>query len=318
MNQPMNDTPTIALLSSVINMDYLLPALRAACPGATLRTQPELGPLQAIDAVVCWEPPHGLIAQMPNLQLVQSLGAGVDHILGDPTLPDVPVCRIVDPDMASGMQAYVVWAVTHQQRHMSAYLASATQRRWDAYPINPPRQHRVGIAGLGTLGLACAQALQAIGYAVRGWSRSAKAELPAGLQYFHGDAQRAEFLAGCDTLVCLLPLTPQTVGVLNAELFAQLPRGAQLINVGRGDHLVEADLLAALASGQLASATLDALSVEPLPPSHPFWDQPNILITPHIATRTQTSVIAQQTLANLAHVRAGRAAEVAIDRQRGY
>jgi len=318
MNAAHDQPLTIALLSSQINMDYLLPALRAAAPGATLRTQADLGPLDTIDAVVCWAPPAGLMAQMPSLQLVQSVGAGVDHILSDPQLPAVPVCRIVDPDMASGMQAYVVWAVTHQQRHMPAYLVSAAQREWAEHAITPPRQHRVGIAGLGTLGLACAQALLATGYAVRGWSRSAKTGLPAGLQGFHGDAQRAEFLAGCDTLVCLLPLTPQTAGVLNAELFNQLPRGAHLVNVGRGDHLVEADLLAALASGQLASATLDAFSVEPLPPAHAFWDHARITITPHIATRTQPGVIAQQTLANLAQVRAGHAAAVAIDRERGY
>ena len=153
---------------------------------------------------------------------------------------------------------------------------------------------------------------------MRGWSRSPKRDLPAGLQAFHGEAGQAEFLAGCDTLVCLLPLTEDTRGILSQKLFNQLPRGAHLINVGRGAHLVEADLLAALASGQLAAATLDALTQEPLPPDHPFWADPRILITPHIATRTDPAVIARQTADNLALIDAGRAAEVAVDLQRGY
>jgi glyoxylate/hydroxypyruvate reductase A len=176
----------------------------------------------------------------------------------------------------------------------------------------------VGIAGFGTLGLACAQALLALGYRVRGWRRRAEGEAPDGVALFHGDGQRAAFLAGCDTLVCLLPLTAATRSVLNTDLFNQLPRGAQLINVGRGDHLIEADLLAALASGQLAAATLDAFSQEPLPPDHAFWCHPQVTVTPHIATRTPATAIARQTLANLAAIRAGRAADVAVDRTRGY
>jgi len=184
--------------------------------------------------------------------------------------------------------------------------------------MSPPGRHRVGIAGLGTLGLACAGALAAIGYAVRGWSRSAKADLPDGVIGFHGDAQLGEFLSGCDTLVCLLPLTPQTQGFLDAELFARLPRGAHLVNVGRGAHLVEADLLRALDRGELSAATLDAFTQEPLPPDHPFWGDPRILVTPHIATRTDVSVIAQQTLHNLALLQRGERPGTAVDLERGY
>jgi glyoxylate/hydroxypyruvate reductase A len=159
--------------------------------------------------------------------------------------------------------------------------------------------HRVGIAGLGVLGTSVARALAGIGYAVRGWSRSPKADLPEGVEAFHGDAARADFLAGCDTLVCLLPLTDATRGVLDAALFAQLPRGAQLVNVGRGAHLVEADLLAALDDGHIASAVLDAFVQEPLPPDHPFWRHPRITVTPHVATRTRPEAIARQTHAHL-------------------
>ena len=225
----------------------------------------ELDALDRIDTVVCWSPPPGLLARMPRLRLVQSVGAGTDHITRDPALPDVPVRRIVDPDMADGMNAYVAWAVVHGQRHMGAYLESQRRAAWEEAPIEPPGRHRVGIAGLGVLGQSAARALLAIGYRVRGWSRSPKGDLPEGIEAFHGDAARAEFLAGCDTLVCLLPLPDATRGILDASLFAQLPRGARLVNAGRGAHLVQDDLLAELQSGQIASAVLDAFVEEPLP-----------------------------------------------------
>ena len=156
-----------------------------------------------------------------------------------------------DTGMAAGMKAYVSWAVVQHHRGMRAYAASSAAGQWQEQDVVSPRRHRVGIAGLGTLGMACAESLATIGYQVRGWSRSAKEALPPGITGFHGTGQLDAFLSGCDTLVCLLPLTPQTQGFLNAGLFARLPYGAHLINVGRGDHLVEADLLPALESGQL-------------------------------------------------------------------
>ena len=309
---------TIAFLSSNLDFSYLLPAFQAQFPEARLRLGTDLGPLDAIDAAVCWYPPEGLLARLPRLRLIQSVGAGIDHITADPALPDLPVCRIIDPDMGQGMTAYVTWAVIQHQRHMGAYLRSAAARRWEEQPVQPPRQHRVGIAGLGTLGLACAEALLNIGYSVRGWSRSPKRDLPAGLQAFHGDAGQAEFLAGCDTLVCLLPLTEDTRGILGQKLFSQLPQGAHLINVGRGAHLVEADLLAALASGQLAEACLDVTDPEPLPAEHPFWRHPRIRLTPHIASMTQPLSAAEVVLDNLQRHATGAPLLGLVDRQRGY
>ncbi|HEY0293798.1 MAG TPA: glyoxylate/hydroxypyruvate reductase A [Bordetella sp.] len=316
--------PTIALLSSQIDTDYLLEAFRAEFPGARLvlggRSQAEadLGELGAIDLVVCWMPQHGLMHRLPNLKMVQSVGAGIDHITADPLLPGVPICRIIDPEMASGMAAYVCWAVTHRQCSIPAYLESQRRGAWEEQPIVPARRHRVGIAGLGTLGLQCARALAAIGYAVSGWSRTPKPQLAEGIQAWHGDDQLDDFLAQCDTLVCLLPLTGRTRGILDARLFSKLPRGAHLINVGRGDHLVERDLLAALDAGQLGAATLDAFSAEPLPADHPFWTHPRVTVTPHIATRTPPSTIARQTRANYEALLAGRTPAGAMDRARGY
>ncbi|HSV50902.1 MAG TPA: glyoxylate/hydroxypyruvate reductase A [Burkholderiaceae bacterium] len=311
--------PCVALLSEVLDMDYLASAFREVHPGIDVRAGDDLGAMDEIDLAVCWFPPHGRLAQMPNLRLVQSLAAGVDHILADTGLPRaLPLCRIVDTGMSAGMKAYVCWAVVQQHRGMRAYVANSAAGRWQEQPVVAPGQYRVGIAGLGTLGQACAEALATIGYQVRGWSRSAKANLPAGVTAFHGPDQLDDFLSGCDTLVCLLPLTRETQGFLSAELFAKLPRGAHLINVGRGDHLVEADLLQALQQGQLSAATLDALSQEPLPPAHPFWKDPRILVTPHIATRTDRLVIAQQALANLAALQQGIRPVNQVDIDRGY
>ena len=315
-------TPCIALLSERIDLRYLAPAFRAACPGIELRHGTgidALGALDEIDAAVCWFPPHGLLAQLPRLRLVQSLAAGVEHITLDASLPpQVPLCRIVDADMALGMNAYVCGAVIRQQRSLDHYRALAAQARWEPRHPQSPEQHTVGIAGLGHLGTACASALAAIGYRVRGWSRSAKSTGPAGVQAFHGAEQLDDFLGGCNTLVCLLPLTGETEGFLDARCFARLPHGAHVINVGRGAHLVEADLLDALVSGQIAAATLDAFITEPLPSDHPFWHNARITVTPHIATRTSLAVIARQTLENLAQIDSGLHPLRSVDTRRGY
>lgn len=309
----------VALLSAVLELDYLAPAFRAQCPGIDLRLGADLGRLDDIEAAVCWFPPHGVLAELRGLRLIQSLAAGVDHITADRALPrHLPLCRIVDPEMAAGMKAYVCWAVVEQQRRMRGYVDDAGSGRWHERPLVPPGRHRVGIAGLGTLGLACAEALATIGYAVRGWSRTPKLRLPEGVVAFHGEGQLDDFLSGCDTLVCLLPLTAETRGFLNARTLARLPHGAHLVNVGRGAHLVESDLLEAIGAGRIAFATLDAFEQEPLPPGHPFWREPRILVTPHIATRTDVSVIARQTLANLALVQRGERPANTVDLDRGY
>jgi glyoxylate/hydroxypyruvate reductase A len=315
-------TPCIALLSEQIDMGYLAPAFRAACPGVELRigaSADALGALDEIEAAVCWFPPQGLLAQLPRLRLVQSLAAGVEHITADARLPPhVLLCRIVDPDMALGMNAYVCGAVIRHQRALDQYRAFAAQARWEPRPPQSPEQHTVGIAGLGHLGTACATALATIGYRVRGWSRTAKSAPPASVQAFYGAAQVDDFLAGCDTLVCLLPLTAETEGFLDARCFARLQRGAHVIDVGRGAHLVEGDLLDALASGQIAAATLDAFTTEPLPPEHPFWHDNRITVTPHIATRAGLAVIARQTLENLAQIDHGLRPPRAVDKGGGY
>ncbi|MCY1538802.1 Glyoxylate/hydroxypyruvate reductase A [compost metagenome] len=260
-----------------------------------------------------------MLRTLPNLRLIQSIGAGVDHIYADPALPrHVPVCRVAEAGMTAGMSTYVAWAVINRHRHFPDYTRNSVQGIWRESPIVPPSEHRVGIAGLGRLGLAAARALAALGYRVSGWSRSPKTDLPEGITGYHGAAGLPPLLAAADTLVCLLPLTDDTRGFLNADTFAQMPRGAHVVNAGRGEHLVAQDLLAALASGQLGYATLDATPEEPLPQGHAFWNHPGILVTPHIATRTPAEAIARQTLENLLAVQSGKRPETCADAARGY
>ena len=309
----------IILASAQIDMSYLLPSFAELAPELDIHLHAEVGAPEDADTVLCWHAPVGLFGTLPRLRLVQSIAAGVDHIMADPSVPShVPICRVIDPDMASGMVAYVVWAVAYRHRNFDQYLARGAQGLWQESPIVPTRLHRVGIAGLGVLGTAVAKALRMLGYDVAGWSRSPKPDLPDGVRGFHGADQLDEFLARTDSLVCLLPLTDDTKGFLNADLFARLPAGAHLINVGRGAHLIDQDLLAALDHGQLGAATLDAFTQEPLPEHHPFWRDPRIIVTPHIATRTGPTVVVTQLLANLARQDAGTPLFGAIDRQRGY
>ena len=278
-------------------------------------------PDDAIDPVLVryaavWKPKPGALRQFPKLEVIFNLGAGVDAVVADATLPDVPLVRVAVDDLTRRMTEYVVMHVLMHHRRQGYYTGSQHNRVWAPKLQWAARDLRVGVMGLGVLGRDAADVLARIGFDVAGWSNTPKAI--AGIKCFAGQAQLAKFLARTDLLVCLLPLTPQTRGFLNAALFAKLPRGAHLINVGRGDHLVEADLLPALNAGQLSAATLDALSQEPLPAGHPFWGDPRILITPHIATRTDRLVIAQQTLANLALLQRGQRPPHQVDLERGY
>lgn len=305
-----------APLQSVFDQAGLPLELRQLAPTPTLAG---VAGGEEVDVALCWEPPLGLWPQLPRVRLAQSVGAGVDHLLEDATLPpDLTLGRIRDPHMASGMTAYVVGAVTAGHRQRAAYARQQAQRHWQELPVVPATHYTVGIAGMGTLGTRCAQVLAAIGYQVRGWSRSAAATPLPGCTHHAGEAGREAFLDRLDALVCLLPLTAQTEGFVNAQSLAALAPGAHVINVGRGLHVVEADLQAALASGQVGLATLDSFVQEPLPQDHPWWRTPGVEITPHIATRTSPAVIAAQTLRHWLQVQAGQPLDAAVDRTQGY
>jgi glyoxylate/hydroxypyruvate reductase A len=277
---------------------------------------PEIGDPEEIDVALVWLPPPGLLAGLPRLRAILSLGAGVDAMLADPTLPDLPLCRMIDPALAGGMAELVLTLVLAYHRRLEVFEAQQRQGVWRFELPRPPAATGVGVMGLGQMGGAVAAALAAHGFAVRGWSRTPR-DL-AGVATYAGPAGLRPFLAGSDILVCLLPLTAETEGILAAPLFAGLPAGARLINVARGRHLVEADLLAALDRGHLAHATLDVFREEPLPAGHPFWRHPRIRVTPHVASYSDPASGADLVVENLRRLDAGLPLLHQVDRQRGY
>ncbi|MCR5880676.1 glyoxylate/hydroxypyruvate reductase A [Phenylobacterium sp. J367] len=291
-------------------------ALRGAAPDVALRLWPEAGDPLDVTFGVAWNNPPGFWRAFPNLRAIFSLGAGVDGLLADPTLPDVPLVRMVDPSLADGMVEFVVMRALHHHRLMHVYEQQQLTATWR--PVRPPLigRRRVGVMGLGELGGRCARALAGLGFQVRGWSRSPRT-LP-DVETYHGEAGLAAFAEGCEILVCLLPLTHATQGALNAALFEHLAEGACLIQVGRGAHLVEEDLLAALASGRIAAATLDVFGVEPLPPGHPFWRYPGVRVVPHAAAFTYPETAAGIIAANIRRLLRGEAANDVVDRSAGY
>jgi glyoxylate/hydroxypyruvate reductase len=268
------------------------------------RVYPDIGDPAEIAMALVWKPPHGVLASLPNLRLIASLGAGVDHILDDPTLPrHVPIMRLVDPHMVAAMSEYILTQVLRLHRQDTVYAAQQRDGVWREHRQINAGERRVGILGLGQFGADAALKLAALGFDVAGWSRGEKT-LP-GIGCFHGEAGFAPFLARSDIVVCLLPLTPATESVLDARSFALMPRGAAIVNVGRGGHLAEDDLLAALASGQIGAAVLDVFHAEPLPEGHPFWRHPNVIVTPHIAAATNPPTAAVIVADNIRRLRAG-------------
>lgn len=286
-------------------------------PEHEIRYWPDIGDKAAIEYALVWQPEPGLLAALPRLRLIVGLGAGVDHLLGDPALPKgVPILRLVDPYMTDAMSEFVVLSVLRLHRQDLDYLAQQRTARWQEREQKNAAERPVGILGFGTLGQDAARKLNALGFEVAGWSRGPKT-VP-GFATHAGPAGLEALLARSEILVCLLPLTAETAGILNARAFARLPRGAALVNAGRGRHLVDEDLIAALASGQLSGAVLDVFHDEPLPASHPFWRHERILVTPHIAAETHPPTAAPIIRDAIRRCEAGLPVENLVDLARGY
>ena len=299
-------------------------ALAAHAPELEVRVWPDAGRAADIEAALVWRPETGMLARFPALKAVFSLGAGADHVFADSALPDVPVVRLVDPALTRQMVEYVLLAALHAHRRMDEYRAFQARAVWRQLPACDTASRRVGVMGLGEIGRACAAALAGLGFPVAAWRRGAGSDAgPApdpelGIPVYFGPGGLPAFLARTDIPVCLLPLTRKTGGILNAELFARLPRGAYVVNAARGGCQNEDDLLAAIDSGQLAGAWLDVCRTEPLPPSSPLWRHPRITLTPHVAGWVIPETAAAQIVANLRRVRAGLAPRNVVDPARGY
>jgi len=305
---------SLLLIRKTAPTDAWLAALRVRCPELPVHVWPDVCSPDEVEFVLTWAADPGVIAHFPNLRAIFSLGAGVDHILNDPTIPThLPVIRMIDPSLTQGMIQYVTLMVLQYQRKLSAMQAQQRAGRWERPQLGP---RRVGVMGMGALGSACARSLAALGYEVAGWSRSPKQ--CEGVASFHGDEGLPPFLARTDILVSLLPCTPELENLLDRALFSQLPRGAYLINAGRGELLVEEDLIAAIETGQISGAALDVFRTEPLPSDHPFWSHPAVLITPHIASMTLPATAVEHVATNIERIRAGLVPHGIVDRQLGY
>lgn len=293
------------------------PLLAALLPEHEIRYWPEIGDRGAIDYALVWHPEPGLLATLPNLKMIFGLGAGIDHLLRDPDLPRrVPIVRLVDPYMTDAMSEYVALSVLRLHRQDLDYLAQQRAGVWRELEQKNAAERPVGILGFGTLGQDAGRKLRALGFDVAGWSRGEK--IVPGFATFAGPDGLDLLLRRSEIVVCLLPLTVETRGILNARAFARLPRGAGIVNAGRGGHVVEGDLLAALDTGQLLGAVLDVFDDEPLPPDHPFWRHPRVIVTPHVAAETHPPTAAPLVRAAIRQCEAGLPIANRVDLARGY
>jgi len=283
----------------------------------TLTLATQLTDKSAVDVALAANPRWGELATFPNLRFVQSLWAGVDGLLGDPALPEnITLARLVDPGMAQSMAEGAIAAVLFLHRQFPAYLQQQASHTWRQLPQPVATHRRVGVLGFGKMGEPVARGLAALGFTVSAWGLSPRAD--ASVDYSWGAAGLERLLAKTQILVNLLPLTAATIGILNAGLFSRLPAGAALINLGRGAHLKDADLLEALTTRHLGHAVLDVFHTEPLPADHSFWSHPHITVLPHVAASTDPESAAPIAMQNVAAFRAGRPLTGVVSRSRGY
>jgi glyoxylate/hydroxypyruvate reductase A len=285
-------------------------------PELPFRLWPDIGDPAEVRYLAAWVPPENIAANFRNLELVFSIGAGVDQFDVSQLPPHVPLVRMLEPGIAEGMVEYVTMAVLALHRDLLPFIAQQRDQIWREIQCTQAAKRRIGIMGLGLLGQAVLERLKHFGFPLAGWNRSPRTI--EGVSCYAGQQSLPDFLTQTDILVCLLPLTDETRGILNTSLFEALPRGAQLVNVGRGGHLVEADLLDALERGQLTGAVLDVAEQEPLPAGHPFWRHPGILLTPHIASMTTPETAVEFVLDIIARLRRGETLPGRVDRERGY
>lgn len=298
-------------------------AMRKVSPALDVRVWPDaIGDRRDIRYAAAWLPPADVLKSLPNLQVIFSLGAGVDAILRDPTLPaGVPIVRINDPDLTSRMTGYVVLQVLLHHRQQRRIDANQQARVWDSFPIHAAPALSIGIMGLGVMGKDSAEKLKGLGFRVAGWSRSRKQI--AGIDCYAGPEEFDEFLARTDILVSLLPATPQTDGIINRATIRKLSRGGPfgapiVINAGRGRQQVEEDILAALDAGELHAATLDVFRIEPLPKDSPLWSHPKVTVTPHCAADSDPETICAYVANQITRHQQGLPLENLVDRSRGY
>ncbi|MBZ9612515.1 2-hydroxyacid dehydrogenase [Rheinheimera maricola] len=305
---------SLALIIPDRKLEDLQQRLTQALPDSRIEIWPDISDAAAVEFAVVWKQPPGSLAALPNLKAIQCFGAGVDAILSDTTLPALPIARIVDPTLTQTMLRYLDSVVNHYRLRLDQFIAQQQQQLWQ--PKSPRRFQHICLLGLGELGAAAAGHFAALGYQVTGWSRTAK-QL-ANIQCFSASAELSAAVAQADIVICLLPLTPATESLLDAVFFSQLKTGAIFINVARGAIVDDEALLAALNNGQVQAACLDVFRQEPLPATHPFWQHPAILITPHVSAVTNVSTVVAQIADNYRRSQCGEAMANLVDVNKGY
>ena len=296
--------------------------MRKVMPTRSVRVWPDVGHPEDVHYVAAWLPPANVVKSLTNLKVIFSLGAGVDAILSDPSLPqDKPIVRVNDPDLTMRMSEHVVMQVLMHHRQQRRLDVNQHNKIWEQFPQHAASALRVGVMGLGILGADAARKLGVMGFPTAGWSRSRK--LINGVECFAGTSELEKFLARTDVLVCLLPATTETDGILNRALIRKLSRNGPfgapiLINAGRGRQQVEDDILAALDSGELHAASLDVFRKEPLPADSRFWTHPKVILTPHTAADSDPATICRYVAAQIARYEADGSLQNLVDRQCGY
>lgn len=292
-------------------------ALLASDPEIPIYSFLDEHPREQIDMALVWKHPKGSLQHYPNLKCIASFGAGVDFIFEDKNRPlDLPITRVVDPKLASDMSEFVLGQILSHLKHFNQYKIDQLNKVWEMRSYQRIEDVCVGIMGLGALGMTLAKDLQKLNFRLIGWANSPKENI--AIPVFTGKEQGSEFLSKSDILVCLLPLTEKTAGILNEKLFRKLPKGAYIINVARGGHLVDNDLLKMIDEGHLSGASLDVFHAEPLKANHPFWNHPKIHITPHIASVSDIASVTPQLIENYHRLQSGLPLNNLVSGIKGY
>ncbi len=307
----------IVIVSDIKNLEPWIKALKKADPAIDVITHNEVKDKSAIEFALAWNYPHGIFSEYPRLKAISSMGAGVDHIINDKFLPEhIRIVRITDPLLSNDMFEYTLAVIMNRLRLLTYFQENQRLRIWKKRMYMRISGVRIGLMGAGTIGSHILSKLQNSGFKVSGWARTRGNKVP--YKKYYGSGQMEKFLNNTDILICLLPLTAETYGILNKSTMKMLPEKSWIINMGRGGHIVDEELIEMLDSGHLDGASLDVFREEPLPVDHPFWSHPKIFITPHIASLPDPGSVAPQIIENYHRTIENRPLLNTVDRQRGY
>jgi glyoxylate/hydroxypyruvate reductase len=307
----------IAIISDIKNLQPWIDALKKEDPSVKVTSMEEIRDKQEIKFALAWNYPHGLFREYPSIRTISSMGAGVDHLVNDPLLPvNVRIVRLIDPVLSQDMYEFTLALVMNRLRQITYYQNNQKQGIWKKRRYLRVSDVRIGIMGTGVIGNYIASKLHLSGFNISGWGRTPGRE--ASYPKYSGNGQLKEFLSLTDILVCLLPLTPSTEGIINKENLMLMPERSWVINLGRGGHVVDADLIELLDSGHLEGASLDVYREEPLIREHPFWNHPKILMTPHIASIPEPESVAPQIISNYHRTLENRPLLNLVNRENGY